>query len=152
MRKFLVVSALALGSVFVGAGVGSTAPPSTGPGTGNHPYFPLVCDGGAFDHPTTGFVVQANGRSSAFPIGFFYPGDLSAGVPDLTQDPILGVVMYREFSDPDTGAVLLAQSRGTGNTLDKLLARDDIAVCKVPFPFPVDGFPNPVNITLYAKG
>ena len=67
MRKFLIVSALALSSVFVAAGMGSAAPPSTGPGTGNHPYFPLICDGGQFTQPTPGFVVQANGASKALP-------------------------------------------------------------------------------------
>lgn len=152
MHKFLIASALAVGSVFVAGGAGSAAPPTTGPGEGNHPYFPLVCEGGAFDQPTTGFVVQANGASSTLPTGFFYPGELSLGEPDLSVDPILGVVMYREFRDPVTGDVLLAQSRGRGNTLDKLQSRDDIAVCDVPVPFDAGPPLGLVDIRLYVKG
>jgi hypothetical protein len=150
MRKFFVVSALALGSVLVGVGTGSAAPPTTGPGTGNHPYFPLVCEGGVLEEPTPGFVVQANGASSTLPTGFFYPGPLEDGEPDLSVDPILGVVMFREFVDLDSGNVLLSQSRGKGNTLEKLDRRDDISVCVVPVPTEVPGL-GEVLIRIYVK-
>ena len=152
MHKFLIASALAVGSLLVAGGAGSAAPPTTGPGEGNHPYFPLVCDGGTFDQPTPGFVVQANGASAALPTGFFYPGALESGEPDLSVDPILGVAMYREFRATGTDEVLVAQSRGRGITLDKLESRDDIAVCDVPVPFDAGPPLGLVDIRLYVKG
>jgi hypothetical protein len=151
MRKTLLAAALVAASGFVGTGVASAAPPASGAGTGNHPYFPLVCDGGPFDGPTTGFVVQANAASSALPTGFFYPGSFSLDGPDLDASPVVGVTMYREFLSAADGTVVFAEGRGSGVTLEKLAKRDDIAICRVPVPVEVDGLGS-VYIRLYVQG
>ena len=151
MRKTLIGAALVAASVLAGAGVASAAPPPSGAGTGNHPYFPLVCDGGPFDGPTTGYVVQANAASRALPTGFFYPEAFSPGEPQFSAAPVLGVTMYREFLSPVDGSVLLAEGRRRGVTLERLSRRDDIATCDVPIQIEVDGLGS-VYIRLYVQG
>ena len=126
LMTMLTAGALALAA----AGSAAAAPMPTAP-LGNHPAFPMVCEGGQFDEATFGLAVVANERAGAtLPTAFFYPdGDLSA-------DPILGVSMYREILDV-TGEPMMIDEGGRGNlTKEDVLARWDVSTCATP---PLDG-------------
>ena len=116
------------------AGSAAAAPMPTDP-FGNHPAFPMVCDGGQFDEATFGWVVLANGGAyPTLPVAFFYPGGGVDG-PDLSADPILGVSMYRETFDVTEGVMIREEGRGN-LTKDDVLSRWDVSTCST---LPLDG-------------
>lgn len=127
-RLMTMVTAGAL--ALVTAGSAGAAPMPTDP-LGNHPAFPMVCEGGQFDYPTPGWVVLANdGSDATLPTAFFYPG-LDVNGPDLSADAVLGVSMYRETLDVTDGVMIGEGGRGN-LTKDDVLTRWDIATCTTP--------------------
>ncbi len=143
MKRFvLIFVAMALLVVSASAAVALPGPTEL---DGNHPAFPISCEGPGFpDGPTSGLGVIINGGSQgALPTAAFYPGF------DLSAEPILGVSMYRVITavpkQDDGFPFQIGESRGTGNGnkapdlgadiaagVDRVMSRWEVSVCSTP--------------------